>query len=477
MITRALRIAAISLAALLSMTAIAAAQPRTAQSETVQPQTDLDLRATYAPVVERAAPAVVNIYTRTVVTQRMSSVFDDPFFRDFFGGMSGGPSRQRIQSSLGSGVIVDANGIVVTNNHVVENAREIKVVLTDRREFEAEVILTDPQTDLAVLKIDAGEPLPFLPFADSDTAAVGDIVLAIGNPFGVGQTVTSGIVSALSRTAASISDYQFFIQTDAAINPGNSGGALVDVDGNLLGVNTAIYSRSGGSNGIGFAIPGNLVRQVVKSAAGGELMVRRPWLGVQGSSVNANMAAAVGLDRPVGAIVGEVYPKGPAARAGIKEGDVILAIAGQDIFDAEALRYRPATRSEGEVLEVDYLRDGKERKARVKLSYPPEDPPREETRLEGQHPLSGALIANLSPALAEEIGYSPMASGVVILEAERGSFASRYRLGRGLTIVSVNGEKIENVKDAVRAFKEPQRRYILQMADRNGRVSTVRVGR
>lgn len=469
-----MRAVLLSLCVLFALPGIGAAQLRT-----VQPATDMELRATYAPLVERAAPAVVNIYTKKVVTQRMRSVFDDPFFRDFFGGVPGGQTRRRVQSSLGSGVIVDADGIIVTNNHVVQNAGEIKVVLSDRREFEAEILLTDPQTDLAILKVETDRPLPYLPFADSDTAAVGDIVLAIGNPFGVGQTVTSGIVSALSRTSASVSDYQFFIQTDAAINPGNSGGALIDVDGNLLGVNTAIYSRSGGSNGIGFAIPGNLVRQVVNSAAGGQDMVRRPWIGVQGTSVTSDIASAVGLDRPVGAIVGQLYPKGPAARAGIREGDVILSIAGQDIFDAEALRYRPATRSAGEQVGVTYLRDGRERTTLVKLEYPPEDPKRDETKLEGQHPFSGATIANLSPALAEEIGYSPMVSGVVILETERGSYASRYRLGRGVRLLSVNGEKIDTVQDAKRAFATPQRVYQLQLGDRNGRVSTytLRFGR
>ena len=207
------------------------------------------------------------------------------------------------------------------------------------------------------------------------------------------------------------------------------------------------------------------------------MMVRRPWLGVQGSSVTAGIASALGLDRPVGAIVGEVYPNGPADRAGIEEGDVILEIADQEVFDAGALRYRPATRSQGEQVDVLYLRDGKERTVRVRLDYPPETPARDETRLKGEHPLSGALVANLSPALAEEIGYSPMASGVVILEAERGSFASRYRLGRGLTIVSVNGDKVETVKDVEKALAKPQRLYVLQLADRNGRISTLRVGR
>lgn len=448
----------------------AAAQPFAAY----QPRTDVELRASYAPVVARVTPAVVNIYTKRVVTERMRSVFDDPFFRDFYGRS---PQRQRVQSSLGSGVIVDARGIVVTNNHVIENAGEIKVVLADRREFEAEVLLTDPQTDLAILRIRADGALPYLAFADSDTAAVGDIVLAVGNPFGVGQTVTSGIVSALSRTAASISDFQFFIQTDAAINPGNSGGALVDMDGRLLGVNTAIYSRSGGSNGVGFAIPGNLVRQVVNSAVGGDAVVRRPWLGVQGTAVDSNLANAVGLDRPVGAILGDVYPGGPAAAAGLKAGDVILAIAGQDVLDAEALRYRPATRQAGEKVPVRYLRDGKPATALVTLAYPPATPARDETVLRGQHPLDGVAVANLSPALAEELGRNPMQGGVVILDVKADGLARRFRIGRGLTIVSINGTRVASVRDAERLIGAPASRWTIGLADQDGRVSTLQIGR
>lgn len=442
------------------------------------PANHLELRATYAPAVREAAPAVVNIYTKRVVTQRMRTVFDDPFFRDFLGGgMPGGMTRQRIQSSLGSGVIVDQTGIVVTNNHVVENAGAIKLVLADRREFEAEILLTDPQTDLAVLRIPVEGELPVLDFADSDTAQVGDIVLAIGNPFGVGQTVTSGIVSAQARTAASVSDFQFFIQTDAAINPGNSGGALVDVDGKLLGVNTAIYSRSGGSNGIGFAIPANLVHQVVTSAISGDGHVRRPWLGVQGTTVDAAMAQAVGLDRPRGAIVGEVFKGGPADRGGLREGDVVLRIAGKDVFAAEALRYRPATMRVGETVAIDVLRDGKERTLKVKLTYPPETPSRHERKLTGTHPLSGITIANLSPALNEELGRSPMSSGVVVLSTEPGSIASRYRLGRNVVLLNINGVDITKVEDVERAVTKRGRVFQMAVADSKGRVSRLQVSR
>ncbi|MEM6748376.1 MAG: DegQ family serine endoprotease [Pseudomonadota bacterium] len=424
-----------------------------AAAQSLQPRSDLELRATYAPVVEATAPAVVNIYTRRTVRTRSRSLFDDPFFRQFFGDVAPGPTRERVQSSLGSGVIVDADGVIVTNNHVIENMDEIRVVLADRREYEAEVLLTDPQTDLAILRIEADEPLPALRFADSDEALVGDIVLAIGNPFGVGQTVTSGIVSALSRTNVSVSDFQFFIQTDAAINPGNSGGALVDVDGDLLGVNTAIYSRSGGSNGIGFAIPGNLVKRVVSSAVGGDTTVRRPWLGVIGSDVDARIASAIGLDRPMGALISQIYPGGPADRAGLRESDVILAIDGQDVMSGEALRYRPATGEEGDRVELRYLREGEERTARARLAYPPETPDKDETLLEGEHQFSGATIANLSPALAEELGRSPFDEGVVILSVQRNSIASRYRLRPGTIIIAVDDRETDSVDDVERALR------------------------
>ncbi|HRX40540.1 MAG TPA: trypsin-like peptidase domain-containing protein, partial [Parvularculaceae bacterium] len=275
-------------------------------AQRVAPQSMAEVHLSFAPIVEKTSPAVVNVFTRSTINRTTG----DPFFDRFF---NVGP---REQQSLGSGVIVSPDGVIVTNNHVIDGAQEIKVVFADRREFAAKKMFTDPQTDVAVLKIEAGEALPFLEFGNSDALEVGDVVLAIGNPFGVGQTVTSGIVSALARTAVSISDYQFFIQTDAAINPGNSGGALVDINGNLIGINTAIYSRSGGSNGIGFAIPARLVQQVIRSAMnGGEL--KRPWIGASTDSVSADVARVLKLDRPAGAIVSEIWPGGPAAAAGI----------------------------------------------------------------------------------------------------------------------------------------------------------------
>src|SRR3984957_16233017 len=279
------------------------------------------VQLTFAPVVKRVALAVVNVYSKSVVQAQTNPFFNDPLFSQLFGTPE---MRQRVQQSLGSGVIVRGDGLIVTNNHVVEGGSEITVALSDKREFKAKVLLADPRTDLAVLKIDThGENLPVVPFANSDAVQVGDLVLAIGDPFNVGQTVTMGIVSALARTQVSASDYQFFIQTDAAINPGNSGGALVTTDGKLAGINTAIYSRSGGSIGIGFAIPANLVRRVVEGVEGGlksgaPASVQLAWVGASGQPVTSEIATTLGLARPGGVLIKEVYPGGPLGKAGIK---------------------------------------------------------------------------------------------------------------------------------------------------------------
>src|SRR4030088_1048404 len=265
------------------------------------PSSAAELRLSYAPIVQRVQPAVVNVYAAKTVQNR-NPLLDDPIFRRFFG--VPGQQPEQMQRSLGSGVMVDASGLVVTNNHVIEGADQVKVSLSDKREFEAEIVLKDSRTDLAVLRLkDTREKFATLDFANSDELAVGDVVLAIGNPFGVGQTVTHGIISALARTQGGITDDQFFIQTDAAINPGNSGGALGDMTGRLAGVNTAIFSRSGGSMGIGFAIPVNMVKGVVAAAKDGGKAVKRPWLGAALQNVSKDIADTIGLDRPVGALV------------------------------------------------------------------------------------------------------------------------------------------------------------------------------
>lgn len=405
----------------------------------VAPESMADVRMSFAPIVDRASPAVVNVYTSKVV-QRTTG---DPFFDRFFG------VRSEPQTSLGSGVIVSPDGVIVTNNHVIENFSEIRIVFADRREFDAEVLLTDPKTDLAVLKIEDTDPLPFLEFANSDAAEVGDIVLAIGNPFGVGQTVTTGIVSALARTAVSISDYQFFIQTDAAINPGNSGGALVDVDGRLLGVNTAIYSRSGGSNGIGFAIPARLVQQVIATAMrGGEL--QRPWTGASTETVSSTLAQALKLDRPAGVIINDLYKDGPLEKAGLRAGDVIVDLNGKPIFDAATLRYRAGIEEPGTRGEIGYIRNGERRTGTVVFDLPPEKPARDEREISGANPLTGVTVANLSPRYNDEIGINPLLEGVVIVDTPARSFARQNGLRRGYRIVSLNQKEITSAAQLVR---------------------------
>ena len=425
-------------------------------AERVVPTSSAELQLSYAPLVRRTAPAVVNIYARKVVRRTFRSpLFNDPFFRRFFGDvLPPGARRERIENSLGSGVIVRPDGYIVTNNHVISGADEVIVALADRREFDADVVLTDERTDLAVLRIETeGTSLPHLELMDSDDIEVGDIILAIGNPFGVGQTVTSGIVSALARTQVGVADYRYFIQTDAAINPGNSGGAMVGLNGRLAGVNTAIFSKSGGSIGIGFAVPANMVRVIVESALRGGRVVR-PWLGATGQGVTADIAAAQGLDRPSGVLVNAVYPKGPADRAGIKVGDIIKAIGRHKVLDPEGLEFRIATHPLDSNVELTVLRGERILKTEVALGPPPEVPQRDLTWIEGRGPLAGARIGNLSPALAEELGFDPMRRGVVVVEVATNSPARNLRLKPGDVLVRINGKEIELVEDVLVATNE-----------------------
>ena len=351
-------------------------------------------------------------------------------------GMQRAP-RDRVQNSLGSGVIIRSNGIIVTNAHVIKGADELRVVLNDRREFEAKLIAKDEKIDLAVLEIDAkGERLPYLTAQDDNDLEIGDIVLAIGNPYGVGQSVTSGIISALGRT--NVSDYSAFIQTDAAVNPGNSGGALVNLEGELVGVNTAIFSRSGGSNGIGFTIPAELITRAVESALS-EGRIVRPWIGARTNAVDSALAATLGLDRARGTIISEIYPGGPADKTGLQERDVVLSIAGTDVFDDNGLRFKLATLRPGQKTPVKVWRDGRERTFQVKADVPKETPSRDERFLDGVHPLDGATVVNMSPALGEELGVDPYTTGVMVLSVARRSAASYNRLRSGDLILEVNG--------------------------------------
>jgi len=415
------------------------------------------VKLSFAPVVKQAAPAVVNVFSRRIVRQRrqFSPLFNDPFFRRFFD-RGGRGSRQRMKNSLGSGVIVSSDGFIVTNHHVVKQADQIRVVMSDGQVFEAKIVLKDDKTDLAILKVASDKPLPFLKFQDSDNLEVGDLVLAIGNPFGVGQTVTSGIVSALARSNVGISDFQFFIQTDAAINPGNSGGALINVDGRLIGINTAIFSRSGGSNGIGFAIPANMVRVVFESAKSGGRGVRRPWLGAKLQKITPEISESLGLKRPRGALVKLVHPKGPAAVAGLKRGDVVIGVDGKQIAHPQELHYRLATKPIGRFVDLKVISSGRERQANLKLQLPPEDPPRNTRILKGRHPFLGAEVANLSPAVTDELKLNVMLQGVVILSARSG-ISRKLRLRRGDIIVSIEGQKITSVKHLLQILRDGPR--------------------
>jgi len=429
------------------------------------PGSTAEVRLSYAPVVQRVAPSVVNVYAAKVIENR-NPFFDDPLFRRFFGGQGGLPREQK-QSSLGSGVIVDASGLVVTNNHVIEGANEVKVALADKREFEAEIVLKDSRTDLAILRIkDSRERFPAIELGNSDELLVGDIVLAIGNPFAVGQTVTHGIVSAVARTQVGISDYQFFIQTDAAINPGNSGGALVDMSGRLVGINTAIFSRSGGSQGIGFAIPVNMVRVVVASAKSGGASVKRPWLGAKLQAVTSEIAESLSLKRPAGALVASVSPNSPAARAGLKTGDVIVGIDNQQVDDPNAFDYRFATKSLGGQALLDVIRGGKETKLTVALQSAP-DVPREEIVIAARSPFQGAKVSNLSPALADELKIDMSARGVVIVSVADGSVAQNLGFQPGDIVAAVNDETIARTADLDRISKQAARLW---------RITLVRAG-
>src|SRR6184192_4371947 len=421
------------------------------------PSSPTELRLPYAPVVQRAAPAVVNVYAAKTVAVR-NPLFDDPIFRRFFG-VPGAPGGQGdpVQRSLGSGVLVDPAGLIVTNNHVIEGADQVKVSLADKREFEADMVLKDSRSDLAVLRIRAqNERFPALELADSDALEVGDVVLAIGNPFAVGQTVTHGIVSAVARTQVGITDYQFFIQTDAAINPGNSGGALVDIHGRLIGINTAIFSRSGGSQGIGFAIPANMVRVVVASAKGGGTAVKRPWLGAKLQVVTPEIAEGLGLKRPSGALVASVAPDSPAARAGLKTGDLILAVDGQTVEDPNAFDYRFATHPLGGTSQIDVQRGGKP----VKLAIPLETAPdigRNEIVLSSRSPFQGAKVANISPAVADELHLDTDTEGVVVTDLGDDTTAANVGFQKGDIILAVNNQKIAKTSDLEKATRESAR--------------------
>ncbi len=439
------------------------------------PDSALGMKASFSPVVKQVAPAVVNVYAKSVTRQQV-----DPFWQMFYGIQP----RNEVQQSLGSGVIVRKDGIVVTNNHVIEGGQEFMVVLNDRREYPAKVLLADPRTDLAVLQLQTkGETFPTLAVDDDRDLEVGDLVLAIGNPFGVGQTVTNGIISALDRTQVGGSGGSY-IQTDAAINPGNSGGALVDMNGKLIGVNSMILSGSGQSSGVGFAIPSALVQRVLASAldgkpgAGGQRHVQTPWLGAKGDTVTGDIARSLGMDRPQGVLVSDIYAGSPAAAGGLKIGDVILSIDGQPVNDSSSLRYRISLLQLNQVTTIKAIRSGKPVEVKVKASAPVDAPPRNERTLSGDNPFAGAHVVNLSPAVADEIGVDPFDApkGVMIYSIDGArSIAASVGLQPGDVIRQVNGKAISTTDDLVAATQVKSRGWRITI-QRGGQVINVQFG-
>lgn len=450
--------------------------PLTASAQEQIPASREQIRLSFAPIVKSVAPAVVNIYTKRKVNVRARlPFFNDPFFSMFMGQQTLGPLREHVENALGSGVIVGAGGLVITNAHVIKDADEITIVLSDGREFEATLALQDDASDLALLKLKDAKNLPTVTLSPSESLQVGDLVLAIGNPFGVGQTVTSGIVSAQGRSSLNINDFNFFIQTDAAINPGNSGGALVDLDGKVVGINTAIYSRNGGSMGLGFAIPSEMVASIISAAQQGQsgtAGIARPWLGVSAQALNAEIAESLGLTTPRGVLVATLHEASPLKRAGIRSGDVITAMNGKTLRDPAEMKFRMATIPLGQNATIDVLRAGKNQSFNVTAIKAPEIPARATVKIDGNNPLRGASLSNLSPALAIELGLSDSETGVIISAIDKNSPSTRIaRLGQ--QVITINGQEIKTVKDAISALQNNKNQgwdLILRANGRNQRI-------
>ena len=447
-----------SITRLFAATLLLALVTGAAQAQNV-PTSRAEMALSFSATVKKAAPAVVNVYALKRARQN-NPFMDDEFFKKFFGGAPNqGMPMERVQRSLGSGVILDPSGLIITNNHVIDGADEIRIALNDRREFEADVVLRDPRSDLAVLRIrNAREKFAPIEIADSDAVEVGDLVLAIGDPFGVGQTVTQGIVSATARTRVGITDFQFFIQTDAAINPGNSGGALVDINGRLVGINTAIFSRSGGSHGIGFAIPTNMVRVVLESARTGNKTVLRPYFGARLQPVTVEIAESLNLKRPAGALVASITPDSPAARAGLRAGDVIIAVDGIPADDPPAVNYRLALKAIGGNANLSVERGGKNLTIAIKLEAAPERRA-DEVDISARSPFNGARVSNFTPELANRLRTDVSAEGVVIINISDNSTAARVGLRPGDIVLEVNGVKIESTADLERVARQEAREW------------------
>lgn len=433
----------------------------------IVPQNSQQISLSFAPVVKQVAPSVINIFTKRVVTRNLSPFLNDPLFAQLFQGM--GFPQQRLEGALGTGLIVDADGLAVTNAHVIRGADEITIALSDGREFPARIVLQDDASDLALLRINAkGEKLPVARLQSSENLEVGDLVIAIGNPFGVGQTVTSGIISALARSSMNINDYNFFIQTDAAINPGNSGGPLVSMSGGVIGINTAIYSKDGGSLGIGFSIPSEMVSTIIAAEKSGQVSksgdIVRPWIGMTAQDITSDIAASLGLTAPSGALISELHEASPAREAGLKQGDIITGINGHSVKDASELRFRLATIALGQDALITYKRGGETLETKIKAIAPPDSPPRATIKIKGKNPLDGASLSNINPAVEVEFGLKNAPSkGVVVTGITQGTLSARV-VRVGDIITGINGNRVLSPEQAAEEMNHMTRQgWILRV--------------
>lgn len=415
-----------------------------AASDARVPASRAEITMSFAPLVKKAAPAVVNIYARRVVEARVSPFQNDPIFGSFFRDF--GSRRPQVQNSLGSGVILSEDGIVVSNYHVVAGATDIRVVLNTGQEFAAKPLLSDEQSDLAVLKIDVPEIFQHLELRDSENVEVGELVLAIGNPFGVGQTVSSGIVSGLARSGtAQGSGRGYFIQTDAPINPGNSGGALIDVSGRLIGINTSILTRSGGSNGIGFAIPASLVRQFLSQAKAGNHQFERPWIGMSGQPLTPELSESLGLNVLSGMVISALHERSPLRKAGFKVGDVVTAVQGQNISTPAELLYRLSVLGIGAQASIAKVNSEQSTDVKIKLAKAPNDPPQKIIEFNRRSFFPDLILSSINPKVQTELKLPWDSDGFVVLNP--GSLASRVGVQAGDIIRKVNGQPLRTGHD------------------------------
>jgi len=431
-----------------------------------------DFKNGFSSVLSPALPAVVNISSTKIVknqnAQNMPDIYNDPLFRHFFGDQfprpNQGPQREQ---GLGSGVIVNADGYVLTNNHVVEDASDVEVFTQDRKKFKAKVIGTDARTDVAVLKIDASG-LPTLTFGDSSKLKVGDVVFAIGQPFGVGETATMGIVSATGRgLGGAIEHYEDFIQTDASINPGNSGGALIDLRGNLVGINTAIISGGGGNQGVGFAIPINMARGVMDQIVEHGKVIRG-YMGVAIQAVDPDMAKAFGLSHGGGALISDVSPNSPASKAGLQTGDIVLELNGQAVNGPDDLSVHISQMAPGSVAHLELFRNGQSKNVDVTLGESPEKTPVAENNEETPTGLKGMQVQNLTPEISRQLKLPSSITGVVVTEVEPSSAAEAAGLQRGDVIQEVNRKPVHDVNQLRQALSGTGSQSVLLLVNRGG---------